>query len=286
MTVYNAYHDIRNLLSVSCESPDFEAGCIVEHITGISHTSLPIMKGQELSAEAFESLNELAKRRSGGYPLQYLLGEWDFLDLTLSVGEGVLIPRPETELLCETAVSLLPDGKVNVLDLCAGSGCVGLGIASLRRNVNIAAIELSDAAMVYLRHNCERYPALNITPVFGDVLQGADSLRDSIAKSFDAIVSNPPYIPSGDIGDLSSEVKCEPAMALDGDSDGLVFYGAIARHWLPLLRCGGFAAVEIGIGQSEDVCGIFRDAGLRDITVKKDYSGIDRIVYGWKLLHT
>jgi len=278
-----AYKHICQLLSdAGNESAAFDAWCMLEHVTGISRTALTVAE-YTLSAEHFARLEEIAARRGAGYPLQYLLGEWDFLSLTLAVGEGVLIPRPDTELLCETAAELLPvGGRVRIIDLCAGSGCVGLGIASLGEDVHVTAAELSDAAIVYLKRNCERYPRLDVVPVKCDVLRDAERFC-GIFQPFDAIVSNPPYIPSGDISAVSQEVQHEPLIALDGADDGLMFYRVIAGEWLTLLTVGGFCAVEVGIGQAADVAAIFGAAGLQEIEIKTDLCGVDRVVCGRKL---
>ena len=281
MTARAAYKHICQLLSdAGNESAAFDAWCMLEHVTGISRTALTVAD-HTLSAEHFAQLEEMAARRGAGYPLQYLLGEWDFLSLTLAVGEGVLIPRPDTELLCETAAELLPTGG-RVLDLCAGSGCVGLGIASLCEDVHVVAAELSDAAIVYLKRNCGRYPKLDVVPTKCDVLRDAERFCGAF-QPFDAIVSNPPYIPSGDLSDLSQEVQHEPVMALDGARDGLMFYRVIAGEWLALLNTGGFCAVEVGIGQAADVAAIFGAAGLQKIEIKTDLCGIERVVCGRKL---
>ena len=192
----------------------------------------------------------------------------------------MLIPRPDTEILCETAADFLQKNGVSaprVLDLCAGSGCVGLGIASLYDGVSVTEVEWSDEALAFLRQNAAD-SGLNAT-----VLQ-ADVLTDPPADlgAFDVLVSNPPYIPSAELPTLMPEVQCEPAMALDGGADGLTFYRAIADKWLPLLKAGGLLAVEIGQGQETDVAAIFAAAGLENIAVIPDLAGILRVVSGQK----
>ena len=190
-------------------------------------------------------------------PLQYILGRWPFLDLTLEVGEGVLIPRPDTELLCESAADWLKGRpQPRVLDLCAGSGCVGLGIARLCPGARVTAVELSQEALPYLRRNAARYPQYALTVKAGDALDpgAAEGL-------FDAVVSNPPYIPAEELEGLMPEVRREPRMALDG-GDGLRFYRGIARIWVPRLQPGGFCAVEVGVGQAAAVATLFRAARI------------------------
>ena len=278
MTVSELCAEIEQRLAAGeCDSPAFDACCLLEDLGGLGRGNVPRMGDTTLPADVCRRLLEAADRRAAGEPLQYLLGTWDFLDLTLEVGDGVLIPRPETELLCEVAadrLKLLPTPQV--VDLCAGSGCVGLGITSLCPSVTVTALEKSPQALAYLRRNLARYPDRRVTA------READVLAASFDGTVDAVVSNPPYIPSADLADLQREVKHEPSMALDGGEDGLVFYRVIADEWTKHLRRGGFVAVEIGIGQAEDVCRLFAEAGLINIQKFPDFSGIDRVIYAEK----
>ncbi len=260
-----------------CETPAFDAVCLLEDIGKIGRGQVPCSYERSISTTLEKVVLNAAKRRAAGEPLQYLLGTWDFLDLTLEVGDGVLIPRPETELLCQlTAEYLQKCLHKHVYDLCAGSGCVGLGIASLCRDVSVTAVELSDQAFVYLQRNIARYSGLKMMAVQANVLTEYDRFQAPI----DAIVSNPPYIPTRDLGSLQREVQHEPRMALDGDSDGYRFYRAIAEHWLPKLSQDGFVAVEVGIGQAQTVAEMFRQHGMKRTTVHPDFAGIDRVVIG------
>lgn len=281
MTVSEVCKEIEQRLAAGeCDSPAFDACCLLEDLGGLGRGNVPRMGETILPDDVCHRLLAAADRRAAGEPLQYLLGTWDFLDLTLEVGEGVLIPRPETELLCEVAADrlrALPSPQV--LDLCAGSGCVGLGIASLCPSVTVTALEKSPQAMTYLNRNLARYPHLHVTAREADVLCDAAVWGGTL----EAIVSNPPYIPSADLVGLQREVQHEPSMALDGGEDGLVFYRTIARDWAKHLRRGGFVAVEIGIGQAEDVCRLFSEAGLINIQKFSDFSGIDRVICGEKV---
>ncbi len=263
------------LTAVGCEDAAFDARCLLEDMGGLPRGRMP--DEQVLTAAQTERLTQALERRAAGYPLQYILGEWDFLSLTLRVGEGVLIPRADTEVLCETVaeyLSAVPEPCV--LDLCAGSGCVGLGIASLCPDARVTAVELSAEAFVYLQENIARYPALSVKSCRADVLQDGAAFTEE----YDAIVSNPPYIPTADMNSLMREVQHEPRMALDGSADGLRFYRVIAAEWSRKLRRGGMCAVEVGIGQAEAVTQLFSDAGLTDIRVINDLSGIPRVVCG------
>lgn len=266
----------KRLEAGGCDSPAFDACCLLEDIGGLGRGAVTQRGNAVLSTETCERVLSAADRRAAGEPLQYLLGTWDFLSLTLEVGEGVLIPRPETELLCELAAGRLKTVSApRVLDLCAGSGCVGLGIASLCPAVTVTAVEKSPDAFAYLKRNVSRYPQFSLTPVRADVLTD----YAAFSELFNAIVSNPPYIPAADLPALQREVQHEPRMALDGGEDGLCFYRVIAEHWTKCLCPGGFVAVEIGIGQEADVMRLFQKAGLRDVGFLRDYADIPRVVY-------
>lgn len=273
------FHIAEMLEAAGCDSPEFDADCLLQDIGGLPRGERARYMEELVPAEIEETLLRAAGERAAGRPLQYILGNWDFLNLTLKVGEGVLIPRPETELLCEIGAAFLQERALpapKVLDLCAGSGCVGLGVASLYPAADVTAVELSDEAFVYLCENRETYKELILRPVQLDVLTGADTF----AGRYDLLLSNPPYIPSSVLPTLQREVQREPRMALDGDADGLRFYRAIADGWLSKLTAGGLAAVEVGIGQARAVADLFAARGLCDITVTPDASGIDRVVSG------
>lgn len=260
-----------------CESADFETRCLLEDLAGFADSHL----NKSVAPETVSRIQEAVNKRIQGFPLQYILGEWEFLNLRLKVGEGVLIPRPDTEILCETAANWINTNacsSARVLDLCAGSGCVGLGIASLCKAVDVTLVELSDKALPYLLENIRRYSRLCANAVVADVLQGYHQFEES---RYDVLVSNPPYIPSSDIAGLMREVQHEPRMALDG-GDGYVFYRTISEKWLKVLKPGGLCAVEIGIGQAETVKTLFTENGLTDICVYRDYGDIERVVTGIK----
>ncbi len=278
MTVFELQKRIEDILEAGgCETPAFDAMCLLEDIGKVGRGKVPSSHKRIISPECEEAVLNSAARRAAGEPLQYLLGTWDFLDLTLEVGEGVLIPRPETELLCQVAAEYLQKlPHKHVYDLCAGSGCVGLGIASLCREASITALELSDKAFVYLQRNIARYCNLKMTALQANILTEYDRFQGPI----NAIVSNPPYIPTRNLDSLQREVQYEPRMALDGDEDGYRFYRAISEHWLPKLSWDGFVAVEVGIGQAQTVAELFRRHGMTHTTVYPDFAGIDRVVVG------
>lgn len=284
MTVLQLVNEAENILKEGgCDSPSFDAVCIVEDIGKLARGTIPMLYDTVLPQEKQHAVLEAAKRRAAGYPLQYILGSWDFLNLTLSVGEGVLIPRPETELLCEVATQKVKevwgDSAITVWDLCAGTGCVGLGIASLlAQDITLVEFEISEKALSYLERNVRTYKEFHAQVVKADILTDFYRFEGSV----DLIVSNPPYIPTSDLNGLQREVQYEPSLALDGSEDGLRFYRAIAQNWFPKLTNGGIAAVEIGINQAEDVKTIFRNAGLIQVEAVKDFAGIERVIIGVK----
>lgn len=265
------------LTEAGCEDAAFDARCLLEDLGGLprGHAAdeTPLTDAQLIA------LDTALTQRADGRPLQYILGQWDFLTLTLKVGEGVLIPRPDTELLCEAAAERLAGKPApRVLDLCAGSGCVGLGLASLYPTATVTAVELSEQALPYLRENVARYPAYAVTLRQGDVL--ADYA--AFDGTYDAILSNPPYIPTADLAGLQREVQHEPRMALDGAADGLLFYRTIAEHWCEKLAPNGFVAVEVGVGQAADVAALFAAKGLENTEILTDLGGIQRVVIARK----
>lgn len=277
MTVCELYNWITDTLQkAGCDSPAFDACCLLEDVGGYPRGQDHAQCAHTLSADVQTAVLAATARRAAGEPLQYILGQWAFLDLTLEVGRGVLIPRPDTERLVEVAAEHLQGVSAPlVLDLCAGSGCVGLGLCSFVPDVRVTAVELSDEALPILRRNIARYPRRDVCARRDDVLSPCGAYA-----SVDAILSNPPYIRTEELDGLMREVQHEPRMALDGLADGLAFYRAILSHWLPLVKTGGFVAVEIGFDQGEAVKTLFEAAGLRDVTVYRDYGDNDRVVYG------
>ena len=251
-----------------------DALILFEEFAGFSRNDLRIFPEKEAGANEEKAFISAVLKRTSGTPLQYILGKWSFLDLELFVGEGVLIPRPETEELCEKAAVLLKENG-RVLDLCAGSGAIGLGICSLRKDASALCVEYYDEAFSYLEKNIKKY-SLPVERKKYDVLKNPD---ETFGK-YDLIVSNPPYIKSADISSLQNEVKKEPLTALDGGEDGLIFYRFILKNWKQLLNEGGYMLFEIGDEQREDIFALFEENGFTQVKVKKDIFGNDRIAYG------
>lgn len=254
-----------------------------------------------LDAAQAGRLAALCQKRCDRWPLQYLAGRWPFLDMELEVGPGVLIPRPDTEVLCLAAADCArrmgaeaddalaaqlggwpaapeaapacPAGPPRLLDLCAGSGCVGLGMARLLPRAQVTAVEKSPDAWPYLVRNTA---SSRVTPVQGDVM----GLERALPGGWWVIASNPPYVTAAEMQALSPEVAHEPEMALLGRDNGLEFYRYFAAHYPPLLAKGGWLAFEIGAAQGPAVAGLLRDAGASAVQILPDGAGRDRVVRG------
>ena len=269
------YLKLRGILSeAEIEAPELEARLLIEGVTGMNRASQIANSNSEISGEIQEKLISMAQKRAEHLPLQYILGKWSFMGFELKVGEGVLIPRDDTEVLVGLCLDYLKasDGKT-ALDLCAGSGAVSVVLDKLA-NADVTAVELSDKAYNFLLENIK---GTNIKPHKGDIFE---CYRDFEAKSFDLIASNPAYIKTDEINTLQAEVGYEPKTALDGGADGLDFYRAIARRWTPLLKSGGAMAFELGEGQAEYVGGLMADHGYINIKTAKDLGGTDRAIIG------
>lgn len=229
----------------------------------------------EIEAEA----ESLAKRHLAGEPVAYLIGEWEFYGLPLDISKAVLIPRPDTEVLAARAIETAQSyDEPRVLDLCAGSGCIGLAIAKHVPNARVTLGELDEEAVRICRQNIRRN---GLSARVGAVHADAREKPSRQLGEFDVIVSNPPYIPTADIDTLDVSVRDhEPHLALDGGADGLDFYRAICERWRDALRPYGKLLFEVGIGQADAVLRLMRSSGFGDVQVVKDLNEIPRVVYG------
>lgn len=256
----------------------FEASQILEFISGETTYTMPFCKDKTLDEKQRESLDNILAKRLKNQPLQYILGEWDFYGIPLKVGEGVLIPRPDTENVVEQAINIINKNSFeNVADLCSGSGAIALAIGKNTNAKNIYAVELSSKAYTYLIKNIEMNELTSkIKPVNEDVFKWIPP------QNLDLIISNPPYIPKGDIPSLAQEVHFEPVMALDGGNDGLDFYRKLTQYYKQFLNDNGVLVYEIGINQAEDVYNIMEQNNFINIKVVEDYNGINRCVFANK----
>lgn len=279
---YNTlYLDTRKRLKqAGIESPQMEAKELVCLAAGKSRERFYQDLSLYASGAVEAKLEELVSRRLTGEPVAYLVGEWEFYGLTLTVNRDVLIPRIDTELLAERAIlrARTAGPGAHVLDLCAGSGCVGLAVAANVPGCHVVLADLSEAALRVCRQNIRQNG-------LGD--QAVCILADALAPppnglgEFDLVVCNPPYIPSGDISGLDPSVRdFEPRSALDGGADGLDFYRSITRDWKEALALGGRLYFEVGIGQADPVLRLMRSQGFGDLQVVKDRNKIPRVVLG------
>ncbi len=227
-----------------------------------------------------EKVGAMLARRLKGEPTAYITGEWEFYGLPMDITPDVLIPRNDTELMVERAIELLKgrNGSKRVLDLCTGSGCIGISIAVNVPDSRVILIDKSLKAMSVARANVIKNNVMrNVTCVDADALKAPPILLGS----FDMILCNPPYIPSQDILGLDSSVRdYEPAMALDGGKDGLEFYRSIASNWKTILKPKGILMFECGIGQARSIAQIMHRNGFTNLTAFRDTQGIDRVMAG------
>lgn len=238
-----------------------EARLAVSDMAEIPYNRLNKYKASTFPAALMPRLEELVSRRKSGEPLQYILGKWEFMGLPFYTRPCALIPRQDTETLCEEALSI---GGKTLLDLCCGTGCIGVSLAKLG-GFEVTFGDISPDCLALARENA----ALNGVP-------GSFVLTDmfgNISGSYDMICVNPPYIPTSELASLQAEVKREPVLALDGGADGLDFYRSIARDYATHISPGGALLMEVGAGQAADVAEMFSKA-----EIIKDICGIERVV--------
>lgn len=248
-----------------------DAKYLLMDAAGLSSAELFFGGSEELPEDVYKKYAAAVSERAVHVPLQYITGTQEFMGLSFQVSPAVLIPRQDTECLVEAALPYCA-GK-SVLDLCTGSGCIILSLAKLGALRAAAGCDLSEQALAVAEKNAA---ALGVRAAF---LQS--DLFESITESYDVIVSNPPYIRTEEICGLMPEVRdYEPRMALDGDADGLRFYRKITAEAGEHLASGGMLFFEIGCDQADDVVSLMERHGFKEVTVRKDYAGLDRVVYG------
>lgn len=275
--VNNFYREIiEKLNSAGIEYPDFEADVLCETVFGRGFKLDMLMERLNPSDEDISTLLSLAERRISGEPLQYIVGSWEFYGIDFKVGDGVLIPRQDTEVLVDVALEFLEDKNApHIVDLCSGTGCIPIAIALNKTDAKAYALELYDKAYGYLCANCTEHTG--VEPMQRDVLSEAAAGEFS---GLDLISANPPYLDRGDMASLQNEVKYEPQTALFGGDDGLDYYRKISRIWKPALKAGGMILFEVGVTQSEAVAEILRFNGYENIKIYNDFTDRPRAVSG------
>ncbi len=280
-TYNNLYLDTRNRLRrAGVTQAQTEARELVCYAADKTKEQLYRDMSLYASSDLERRVEELVQRRLAGEPVAYIVGEWEFYGLPLDISRDVLIPRADTEVLAARAIEKAQAAGEGgrVLDLCAGSGCVGLAIAANAPNCRVVLADLSEGALRLCKQNVRRN-GLNarVTCISANALEAPSSML----WDFDVIACNPPYIPTGDIEGLDISVKeYEPLMALDGGVDGLDFYRFIASKWKSAIRLGGSLVFEVGIDQAEAVAQIMADNGFENIVTTEDTGGILRVVEG------
>ena len=281
------YLDTRRALvpTEGAENAGVLARMLICHVSGKSQAEYLACKELYASAEVVQGVEEALKRLLEGEPIAYILGQWEFYGLPLKVTPDVLIPRDDTCAVAELAIrqALFLDQDPRVLDLCCGSGCIGLAIASRVKDAKVTLADISPKALAIAKEN------VNLNKMSGRVrCVAADALKPAFPflGRYDMIVSNPPYITKQEMGELDhSVIGYEPHLALYGGEDGLDFYRSIVTNFAPALKPGGYLAFEFGDTQADDVCRILEENGYTILERARDYNDRERAVlaqYGRK----
>ena len=274
------YLDCRRLLmqKEDAQMAGFMARNLLAHYSGKSQESL--LSGRDLyaSEEVCRNMEEATSRLLNNEPLAYVLGEWEFYGLTLTVNENVLIPRDDTCAVTSLAINraIFLNHDPRILDLCTGSGCIGLAIASRVKDARVTLADVSKDALAVAKKNITAH---RLTARVSCVQADALSPAPGFLGKFDMIVSNPPYINGADMAELPESVKeFEPHIALFGGRDGLDFYRSIAANYKSAQKPGGYLCLEFGDGQGDDVCRILEENGYTILERTKDFNDRERAV--------
>ena len=279
-TYNNLYMDIRQQLrTAGVQASTLEARELVCFASDKTRQQLQRDGQLYVPPAVEEQARALVRRHLAGEPVAYLIGEWEFYGLPLDIDRQVLIPRADTETLVDCALPFLRgQAGSRVLDLCAGSGCIGLAVASQVADCRVTLGDISEGALRICRQNIRRN---DLSDRVAPLQVNAMAAPPRQLGTYDCILCNPPYIPTGDIAGLDVSVRdFEPHDALDGGEDGLDFYRAVSSLWREALHTGGMLFFEVGIGQADDVLRIMRSFGFGDLEITPDPAGIPRVVQG------
>ena len=277
------HYGVCQLSDAGIEEKEWDARLLLEYVCHTDRNDLLVHGDREVPESEKDRYFALIEERKRHVPLQHITSEQEFMGLVFKVDGHVLIPRQDTEILVEEALRHLHDG-MNLLDMCTGSGCILLSLLYYSNGCSGTGVDISKEALVLAREN-----AAQISRLAGGKEEISNcrflqsDLFEKLEGKYDMIVSNPPYIPTEVISGLMEEVRdYEPMEALDGKEDGLFFYREISVGAYDFLKGGGYLFYEIGHDQANAVEDIMEKAGYREVTVVKDYAGLDRVVYGWK----
>ena len=264
--------------SHGAETPRLDAEVLLSYLLGQKRIFLYVHFDQPLTAEELARYREMVKRRAAGEPVAYICGEKEFMGLTFKVTPAVLVPQPDTETLVEAAIERLKGKEgARIADVCTGSGAIALALAHYLPESSVVATEISPDALSSAKENAESLGLLERV-----VFCEGDLLAPLSGETFDAIVSNPPYIPSAEIAGLPREVRAEPKIALDGGADGLDFYRRLVRESAVLLKDSGFLAVECGDTQAGAIAEMAVTGGFGRTEIVHDLADKERVVVMWK----
>ncbi len=270
--LFDVYKEIEEILSKNENTtPKMEADLYIKHILGKTRLELP--QNFTVTQDDYNKLIDLAQKRKDGYPIQYQLGSWQFFDLELKVGKGVLIPRNDTETVCQNAIEILKEIDCpNVIDLCSGTGAIALAIKKYVPESFVTAVEKFNDAYDYLLENI-KINNLNIISYKADVFTFDDKIEE---ETFDMIIANPPYVDPAYKKDLQKEVTHEPETALFADDFGLRFYKYISKYYFKAIKYNGYLVFEHGFDQHEYIKNIIEGNGFTYIKEIVDINGFSR----------
>lgn len=270
----------QRLAAAGVESAELDAGLLLEHATGLARLRRMALGDEGVAADAARRFEDAVTRRAARVPLQHIVGTTSFLGLELEVDGRVLVPRPETEqLVVQASACIAGQAAPRILDLGTGSGCIALALARMHPGAEVVAMDVSEAALEVAQINARRNGLEGrVRWCHGDAF-GSEGWVAAEMGWFDLVVSNPPYIPSGEIEALEPEVRGhDPRLALDGGADGLGPYRSLAAHAWKGLAAGGWLALEFGDGQGEALLSLLGGGPWEDARLGKDLSGRDRVL--------